>query len=547
MTTTDAGAVSRTAGLPARLALALASAAFTLLVAEGVVSLLTARSLTGRPLATPAPVRLAAQRADPQPASMYRVHPDPLVSYVHRPNTSLVIYDGRFQSDALGLRARSGPPRGADPLRIMLLGDSVVMGFGLGDQDTLAARLEAELASVLAPGARPVECRTVAVSGWNHRNAVACLLDHIDVLDPDIVLYMPIDNDLMDSDGVSEVGSRRTPPDVSGGDPWLSVHQGVDVSFPRTALITLRERGRDDAGVFVGVNPVQTDLGQEARRRYDENAASVVLLARCLQARGAKLALLQYADDRYIWNLRRRLDAAGLDLPVVPLFTHLPAELSLGFDPHPGARAAMAMAHWTAADVLALGWVEGATGPLPSLGDDLESLRAPARSSQQSGWASVRSLQRSLSYLRSRIDFRTLEGSGQIYGGINADGSVGSATLLLLARAGPELHLKLVALPERPDLYPLEVAVSADGVSLGSVTVPRDGVVDVRLPLPALTGQASSDPIVASLLDPEGNPLPLPVDVRLSPARWVAVRRGQVLQLVSFRPLVVACEAAAEH
>jgi len=534
--------MSRTAGLPARLALALASAAFALLVAEGVVSLLTGRSLTGRPLKAAPTAWTDPDRGEAQPASMYCVAPDPLVGYVHRPNAALAIYDGAFRTDELGLRARSGPPRGPDPLRIVLLGDSVVMGFGLGDEDTLATRLEAELTSALAPGARPVECRSVAVSGWNHRNAVACLLDHLDVLDPDIVLYMPIDNDLLDSDGVSEVGSRRTPPDAASTDPWLSVHQGVDLAFARTALAALQDRDRDDASVFVGTNPVQTDLGRESRRRYDENAASVALLARCLQARGARLALLQYADDKYMGSLRSRLDAAGLKLPVVPLFTRLPAELTLGFDPHPGARAVAAMAHWTAADVLALGWVAGAAGPLPSLDDDLQSLRAPARSSAESGLESLRCLWKNLAFVRPRIDFRTLEGSSQIYGGINFDGSAGSAALLLLARAGPELHLKLAALPERPDLYPLEVAVSADDVPLGSVTVPRGGVVDVRLPLPAPAGPAALS--VKSPLAPQGKPLPLPLDVRLSPASWVVVRRGTQPLLASFRPLIVACEPA---
>jgi len=538
-------AVRRPAGLPARLALALAAAVFALLVAEGVVSVLTGRSLTGRALETPMPTLAAAERAEAQPAQMYRVHADPLVSYVHRPNTTLAIYDGEFRSDELGMRARSGPPRGPDPLRIVLLGDSVVMGFGLDDEDTLGSRLEAELTSVLAPGARPVECRTVAVSGWNCRNAVACLLDHLDVFDPDIVLYMPIDNDLMDSDGVSEVGSRDTPPDVAGADPWLSVHQGVDLAFGRLALGKLRDGGQQDASAFVGVNPVQTDLGHEARRRYDENAASIALLARCLQARGARLALLQYADDKYIWHLRRRLDAAGLDLPVVPLFTRVPAELTLGFDPHPAARAVAAMAHWTAADVLARGWIQGAAGTPASVDDDLESLRAPARSSAESAQASMDSLWKSLAQLRPRIDFRTLEGSSQVYGGINADGSAGSAALLLVARAGPEVHIKLAALPDRPDLYPLDVAVSADDVPMGSVTVPRGGVVDVRLPLPELAGPAELR--VSSPLAPHGKPLPLPLDVRLSPARWVVVRRGEQELLASFRPLLVACEPATER
>ncbi|HZJ69358.1 MAG TPA: hypothetical protein VFF36_00365, partial [Planctomycetota bacterium] len=329
-----------------RVLLALLATAAALVVVEGVLSLAIDRSLArmlrGEPVA-PRPAPPPTRPAPPPEGSrgLYRVHPDPRVGYVLTPNAELKIFDGLIHSDALGLRRRPRPPRGPDALRIVVLGDSVAFGYGLNDDQTLAHRLElllntageaaaraagaqARAGGVAAGGAsgaasvappRPVECQTVAVPGWNHRNAVYCLLDHLDALDPDLVVYLPIPNDLLDSDGINEDGNRRQTIDATSHDPWLSVNQLASVLFARNAAQTLEERGAVP-WIWLGPDALMSDLSAESHRRYDENVDSIALLAQTIERRGGQLLLLQWLDDHYGRSLRLRLAERGLRIPV---------------------------------------------------------------------------------------------------------------------------------------------------------------------------------------------------------------------------------------
>ncbi|HTE05439.1 MAG TPA: hypothetical protein VK824_04515, partial [Planctomycetota bacterium] len=199
-----------------RLGLALAALAATLLAVEGVASALAGRLLLtplvrARLASPPAATDVFAQRSEaPGPArpgpgaaapaeGVYRVHPDPLVGYTLRLSRQLAVFDAPVHSDALGLRTTPGPPPAPDAPRVAILGDSVAFGYGLRGEETIAARLGVLLGASRGPGEPPVACRTVAMPGWNHANAVHFLLDHLDALAPDIVVYVPVGNDLLDT------------------------------------------------------------------------------------------------------------------------------------------------------------------------------------------------------------------------------------------------------------------------------------------------------------------------------------------------------------
>ncbi|HYN63547.1 MAG TPA: hypothetical protein VES36_03005, partial [Candidatus Limnocylindrales bacterium] len=264
----------------ARWLLALGVAALTLLCAEGGASLLLGRSLLhsgsraapgdGLPAPTDADRRAAALRNP----GVYRVHPDPFVSYVLRADEQLEVAGCPVRSDALGLRARPGPPATADAVRLVVLGDSVAFGYGLNDDQTLACQLEQVLGTLRGPSARPIAARTVAIPGWNHHNAVSFLLDHYVELAPDIVVYLPIGNDLCDTDGLWETGHRRPAPDLANPDPLLFVGTNQAWPFMRPMREQLEQLGRPALVARLGPNIVTADISAESRRRYDDNAAS---------------------------------------------------------------------------------------------------------------------------------------------------------------------------------------------------------------------------------------------------------------------------------
>ncbi len=515
-----------------RLLLAPLLAAATLLALEGALSLAGRPSLllglprlwggaaldeAWRPLSEEERRRAAAENP-----GIWRAHPDPRVGYVLRARSELAVREGQILSDGLGLRRRPGEPR-EGALRIAVLGASIPFGYGLDDDEVLAHRLELLLDAARGPGARPVLCRTVAMGRWNVRNAVSFLLDHLPDLRPDLVLFMPFENDLSDTDQVDESGHRRAAPDPASPDPWLSV-RADDLSALTRRLQDARERGLVATGFGdIGPDALTSDLSPESTRRYDENAALLLRLRDELAARGARLAWLTYHEVPHTWHMLRRLLAAAPDLPVIPLLQRVPPEFSLGYDPHPSARTIDVLAGWVAQDLLRAGLVDpGLARPLPATPPEYAALRAPARGPEEVEALSRAAREDALRTLQPVIDFRDGRGIGQLFGGVSTLATSGPRLLALLARRAT-LVVELAPLSERPDLYPLRVQVLADGAPLGELLLTADGPASARFPLPP------------------GGPC---VEVKLAAEDWIVSVIGdwEVAEAAAYRPLRLACE-----
>ncbi len=535
-----------------RLLLALGTAMLVLLLAEGFLSLVLQRSLR-HPEALPFAARgpsgpgggLGAATAAGAAAGegLYRVHPDPRVGYVLRPNAELAIFDGVIHSDALGLRVRPGPPRDESALRIVVLGDSVAFGFGLDDDETLAHRLEGLLTDAARPGARAVMCRTVAIPGWNHRNAVGFLLDHWDALRPGIVVYLPSANDLFDTDALDETGHRRWQPDAAARDPWLAVSPGPGFKNSQRDTGTPGSPGAED---IAGVPALVTDLSPESSRRYEENVDSIARLDAALRVRGGHLLLVQYQEGIYPAHLVRYLHERGVDAPLLALFTRVPRDLTLGFDPHPNADTVAAMASWVAAALAGQGWVDADAARLPAVARAPERARAPQRSTAEivAGSAMLRDSQRAM--LRAVLDYETGEGTSQVYGGVQDDGVVGAHALLMLKRGGGTLRVRLAPLAGRADLYPLAVEVAIDGQPAGRIVIGADGPAEVTLPMPTAavppgTMPPDTMPPGAAPAGATGAGTPA-VEVLLRPERSVMTGPDDGFRLAAFQVVRIACE-----
>jgi hypothetical protein len=215
-------------------------------------------------------------------------------------------------------------------------------------------------------------------------------------------------------------------------------------------------------------------------------------------------------------------------VPVLPLFTGVPAEFTLLTDPHPNAGAVDAMARWIAQDLLARGWVSAGAGrgvpdpeerygkvrsarPTPQLVDDVCAMLD----------GQVRAA------LRDVLDWRTADGLAQVYGGVNEDGSAGARLTVLVNRpAGAgTLELELAPVDGRPDLYPLDVRLEADGQSIGTLTIPGEGALRTSVTLPGRDAAAAAAPL----------------ELRFVPERWVIAPVRHLEAPVSFRPLRIAC------
>ena len=124
-------------------------------------------------------------------------------------------YQGvRFQTNELGLRDGPMPSPVAEELRILVLGDSVTVGWGVAAEDRFTERLEKMLTE---RSARRVHVINSGVSGYNTEQELIFLRRHIESIQPDLVVVVYVDNDV-EPKALDIVDMRyrwENPPDAS--------------------------------------------------------------------------------------------------------------------------------------------------------------------------------------------------------------------------------------------------------------------------------------------------------------------------------------------
>jgi len=506
-----------------RLALLFGSLCFFVLVSEGVLSLFFDASWAGlirqrsfleavaEPLVQTDAERFAVAVNTPGP---YRIHTDPRVGYVLKSGAELELLRVTVHTDDLGLRARPGPAPAADAFRIVVLGDSVAFGWGLEDDEVLAVRLEQALRATRAEGEPEIVCRTVAVPSWNTKNAASFLLDHLDVLDPDLVLYMHVRNDVNDCFNVYETGHRRAQPDLCSVDPL--VHVSENMAYLRRIVQRLLDDGIDLGEIDAGPDILSAGLSPTSSERIEGMADTLVHLQARLAEAGAPLILLPYTQHDLHLQLQARLAARGEALASIPLLEEIVDGDTLGFDPHPAAATTEALAIWTARSLVERSLVPRADGTrlpaVPARFEDRRTRELP-RDELLAWRAAFERTARAA--LVPEIEHATGRGVRQIYGGVRLDGSMGPALIALLP-PGKTLRVELAPRTDASSLQPLHVRVEIDGVTVGSLTLTDD---------PA--------PVAAEFTVPGDGTRPL--EVRLEADRWALLPVLGRARLVSAR------------
>ncbi len=146
--------------------------------------------------ALPLVALLAAEAAARRPVELLGRRLDELHVYSERygwtPRPSFVgLLDGRRVSvNARGYRGRQYGARRGGARRVLLLGDSITFGYGVGDEATFAARLEA----------RGLEAPNLGVEGYGTGQQLLKLRHEGLALRPDVVLLGAcVENDVVDN------------------------------------------------------------------------------------------------------------------------------------------------------------------------------------------------------------------------------------------------------------------------------------------------------------------------------------------------------------
>jgi lysophospholipase L1-like esterase len=131
---------------------------------------------------------------EPQISMLY----DPEIRYVMAPSQKGWIDDGATTVNSLGFRgAEVAVPKPQGRFRVVIIGDSLTLGWGVADDETFAARLE-RLLHEQFPG-RDLDVINLGVGGYDTRQEVTLLARHTSRLQPDLVLVGFYSNDVPDT------------------------------------------------------------------------------------------------------------------------------------------------------------------------------------------------------------------------------------------------------------------------------------------------------------------------------------------------------------
>lgn len=134
------------------------------------------------------PVRVVENFYEPAAEYGYKVRPNLTFEFANPYHG----YRGTVHTNALGLRGgNAAVPKPPGVFRILFIGDSMTAGLEVNDDDTFSAVCGQELG-----GAPRVEALNAGVRGYNADNILGYLQDAGIALQPDVVVYTFVDNDL---------------------------------------------------------------------------------------------------------------------------------------------------------------------------------------------------------------------------------------------------------------------------------------------------------------------------------------------------------------
>ncbi|MFN0206631.1 MAG: hypothetical protein ACKVS6_10025 [Planctomycetota bacterium] len=363
------------------------------------------------------------------------------------------------------------------------MGDSVAFGLGIGDEETIAQRLEENLALTIGEGApRPI-VNTVACPGWSFENAYYYLLTRWNDYNPKIVSYVPTDNDLDDSYAVMETGHR-----VGVSDPLAGASRGhFSISYHYS--LAHERRRAFPAGNFSDTEyALLTGVSPEAITRWNRFAERIADLDARLKKNGKLIVLFMERS----WWMERALQFIMLKDPNVAFcYTFEKGDNDgLGDDPHPNAACAAALG-WRLAKYIIDDKIIPGAGARP----------LPAENANYKNRTLVLPLRREILDRKRKFDelanlrigpkISILDGTGwsQIYGGIAHVGqALYAASCTLRAKGARTLILEIDRYTGTTVLLPFNITITTAGSVVGSVEVTEPGssgaVASYSIPIP---------------------------------------------------------------
>ncbi|MEM7310127.1 MAG: SGNH/GDSL hydrolase family protein [Planctomycetota bacterium] len=398
-------------------------------------------------------------------------HPDPDVGRILQPNLRDVEFVGYpVRSNSLGLReGKVELPKPEGRVRVVLLGDSFIFGYGAAQNARVGVHLEQMLKKRTQAGEREIEVLHFGVGSWNAIAEAEYVRRQLSLLDPDTVIQILVSNDLDDNASIRGFGAR--------------------------ASFSSQARDRADAMVSGGHstphwgrgNHLPAALGWEGQSRFRSAGEHVTRLAAEVERRGASYLLVGY------WAGLNGVFERELG-DVVP--TEQRALISRAFYSDVETRLSKSDPHWNEEGHRRIARLLYALiherELLPAL--ELEPWQRAeqelaAEGTKVANELNGRDLANRKAAVRAGLDFSKMDAAKgeQVLGGVDGAGLVGPYGSLLLRR-GQGTKVRVVGrFLDRPEIDGGRVTVFADETEIGELRIESGTPINALFELPADT------------------------------------------------------------
>ncbi len=229
--------------------------------------------------------------------------------YRHRPNTRVDYGGFAIATNELGLR---GPAfqveKPANTTRVLVLGDSVVLGWGVDEEHTFTRLLEQELNA--RPGDMRYEIINTGHNGWDTVQEAAFFEREGMHVQADLVLLVYVINDIEPTRNMVEMHlalETGTPTDtpVTTPDPTWSdwfIHQGQRVVPSTTTLLTtlsgVLQPGAPQQGAEEGSNAIEPSAVSDGDRGWERSQEALLRIQSLCSERDVPFLLLDHSLPR---------------------------------------------------------------------------------------------------------------------------------------------------------------------------------------------------------------------------------------------------------
>jgi len=411
-------------------------------------------------------------------AGIYDSHVDADVGRILQPNLpGRPAGDVPISTNRFGIRERDyALPKPPDVLRVVILGDSFVFGWGVRAEERLGAHLEPWLTEQSTDFTGRIEVLHIGVASWTFTNEAAYLRRQLSDLQPDLVFHISAPNDIDDGPGTRGFGVPATfsPQMRKRADSM------INAAFPMASL------GFSRSGYL------RHGIDYEGLQRYRTAVAEVQRLASAVEHAGGRYRLIlhhrhqnpitwthlgryldptqvvfladSFGSDEQYWNSKR-------DPHWNPAGNRIMAQLLYGLILRDGLLPQLTLTPWDEADQV----VEkiAVAGRAEAEGPNLQehAPRMPALP------------------IASRIDFEQLDAvsAAQVHGGIDRERRVSPyASFVLKNEGGRQLRIQGRTFP-RPELDGAQVQVFIDAEQVGSFELRADTELDLHYAVPEAT------------------------------------------------------------